>query len=628
MKEQRIYVSECCRTTTSKIPVMEQNIFDIDFHGTPCRIFYVKEVSVAEQILSCFKEKDCFFGLDLETTALPIYANDRTAPLDPLRSVPRLLQISDGKNIAVFDLLFLPKDLFVEFLQTKRFIAHNAIFEIKHLLRFFNCKNFNVGCTYLATKLLHHAIYVDDGGISAGLEDVVKSVLKLEISKNISHSHWGNPKLNFEQIEYAAIDALVVTKLAPKLSTGLNKYGLGKIYELYKAAQVPLCKMELNGMRINSELHRELIGKWKLEALQAKKELTALTDLDDITGHTIANYLDKHLPPNIRAIWPLTETGKLSTDANTFSEFSFVDIVKPFSKFQKATILCSSFGMKLQQKINPVDNRIHTNYKLCGTRTGRLSSSNPNLQQMPRTAEFRSIFIPEEGNTFVVADFNQIELRICAELSRDQEMLRAYKKGIDLHTLTAANTSHKTMDEITKEDRQKAKALNFGLVFGLGANGFQKYAKKQYGVELSHAESLNEVTAWHDLYEGYTEFQQNQADSCKYSMNVRTPLGKLRKLSEENYYGASSNTPVQGGASEVILRSLCYLESMDPFNLKFINTVHDEIIVECADNEEEVLWAKSTLETSMIAGFNSVFPKGITKNLVQVSHGKTWAEAK
>jgi len=607
---------------------MKESQFDLDLAGTPIRCWYIRDQSLAEQALSQFMEKDSLFGFDIETMSLPEFRNDTTAPLDPLRSVPRLVQLCDGRNVLVLDLLYIDKSLLKPFLEQKKLIAHNAMFELQHCYQNFKCEKVDIGCTYLATKLLHHALYADDGGISAGLEDVSKSLLKMNLFKEIDHKHWFQPELNFEQVQYAALDAVVVLKLAEKLVRGLQKYGLTEVYKLYKDAQHPLAKMQLNGMKIDTEKHRELIGKWKLEAYAAKKDLIKLTGLDDVTSHKIANYLNENLPPDVLTIWPRTESGKLSTDSNAFAEFSWLDVVEPFSRFQKATILSSTFGMKLQHKINQVSKRVHTNYKLCGARTGRLSSSNPNLQNMPRDPEFRSIFIPEKGNVFVVADFNQIELRVCAELSQDEHMLNAYNLGMDLHSLTAANTARKPVDMLTKEERQRAKALNFGLVFGLGAEGFQKYAKKQYKVDLNLDESFEAVKEWHALYSGYTEFQKTQAANCEMSLEVRTPLGKLRRLSRENYFGASANTPVQGGASEVILRSLCFLPDYLPDTVKLINTVHDEIILECTSDADVIDQVGISLRDAMVQGFLSVFPNGITRNLVQVSHGKNWAEAK
>lgn len=608
--------------------LMDQQTFPLRFLDQEYRLFYIKDPSRAEQALSQFMEKDVLFGFDLETMSYEEFRHDSSAPLDPLRSKPRLIQICDGKNVLVFDTLFgINLGLFRCFLQSKRLLAHNAMFEIQHLIHNFKIDNADIGCTYLATKLLHHALYVDDGGIAAGLEDVVKSLFKINLFKEIDHKFWCRPDLTYEQIEYAALDAVAVLRVGEKLVKGLTKHGLLKVYKLYKDAQWPLAKMQLNGMKIDVEKHRELIGKWKLDAYAAKKELTALTGLQNLTSHTIAEYLEEKLEPSVLAIWPRTDTGKLSTDANAFSEFDWLDIVKPFARFQKATILSSTFGMKLQHKINSVDKRIHCQYKLCGTRTGRLSSVNPNLQQMPHDKETRSIFIPKEGYVLIVADYGQIELRVAAELSQDRQMVHAYREGIDLHQLTAANVSRKRIEDVTDEDRQKAKALNFGLLFGLGASKFKHYAKKQYKVELSTGEAFEAVNSWHKLYEGYSAWQKEQARTCEIDLKVRTITGKLRKLNKDNYYGASANTPVQGSASEVMLRALCLLYKSDIRDY-LINTIHDEIVLEVEAEPVVVSVASHILNDAMEAAYESVFPNGLTRKLVKLKVCAHWGEAK
>lgn len=608
---------------------MEQKLFPIDFLGTPIQGIYVKEISLAEHLLSQLMEKDVTFGFDLETMSLPAFRHDTTAPLDTLRSKPRLVQICDGKNVIVFDLLHMPLSLFRPFIESKRTIAHNAMFEIKHIIHNFKAQLFNVGCTYIATKLLHHAIYVDDSGIGASLEDVSKSLLKVDLFKNIDHQCWSEPELNYEQISYAAMDAVVVPKLAEKLSVGLQKFGLGKVYQLYKEAQAPLAHMELNGIKLDTPRHLELISEWKARAYAAKKEVMEMTGLEDLTSHTIADYLERILPSEVLDIWPRTETEKLSTSADTFSEFSYLNVVEPFSRFQKATILSSTFGMKLQHKVNEISGRVHARYKLCGTRTGRLSSSDPNLQNMPRSDEMRSIFIPERGNVFVVADFNQIELRVAAELSGDDAMQRAYRGGIDLHALTASKSSRRRLEDVTSEDRQKAKALNFGLLFGLGKAKFKHYAKKSYGVDMTEGEAYDSVTNWHDLYSGYSAWQQDQAQKCEHDLYATTVSGKRRKLSSDNYYGASANTPVQGSASEAMLHALIQLEKQRLLpEYRIINTVHDEIIVECEDNETIISDVSTIVEMAMTKGYQKLFPNGLTRGLVKVGHGINWAEAK
>ena len=259
---------------------MEQQSFPLRFLDQDYKLFYIKEPGRAVQALKQLMDKDVVVGFDLETYSYEQYRHDKTAPLDPLRSFPRLIQICDGKNVLVFDTLFgINLGLFRTFLESKRLLAHNAMFEIQHVIHNFKTDIADIGCTYLATKLLHHALYVDDGGIAAGLEDVVKGLFKVNLFKEIDHKFWCVPDLTYEQIEYAALDAIAVLKVGERLVKGLTKYGLLKVYKLYKDAQWPLAKMQLNGMKIDVEKHRELIGKWKPRSLTVICERMCLAAL-------------------------------------------------------------------------------------------------------------------------------------------------------------------------------------------------------------------------------------------------------------------------------------------------------------------------------------------------------------
>ncbi len=207
-------------------------------------------------------------------------------------------------------------------------------------------------------------------------------------------------------------------------------------------------------------------------------------------------------------------------------------------------------------------------------------------------------------------------------------MLRAYKNGIDLHSLTASQISKKSLKDVTKEDRQRAKALNFGLLFGLGARKLSHYAKKSYGVTIEASEASETVRAWRELYGGYASWQQEQVRKAGSSFEVRTPFGKLRKLPSDNTYGTSMNTPVQGGAAEVMLHALCRLkDTFDGYpGIKVVNCVHDEILVEVPLGYEEDV--KRMIEKEMTLAYLDVFPSGITNKLVDAHVGKTWAESK
>ncbi len=607
---------------------MEQRQFSVSFLGQDINAIYVTDKSTAIQLLEGLMQKDCLFGIDTETMAKADFKHISTAALSAHLGQIRLLQVYDGKNSVIFDLLHINDDnIFLAFLEQKKFVAHNAIFDLQFFMQM-GVKTMNIGCTYLVAKLLFHASYPTDEGLSASLQALTEQMFKVDMNKAMQKSDWSVPDLTFEQIEYASLDAVCVLKLAEKLAPGLEKLGLQRIYKLSKNAQHPIARMQLNGILLDVERHREKISEWRTALYAAKKHLLKITGLDEVTGHKLSGWLDTNLPPNVRRVWPETETGKLSTDAHTFADFSFLPIVAPFSDYQRLEKLTSTYGNRLIDQINPATGRLHAQYKICGARTGRLSSSAPNLQNLPRDNDIRKSFIPFQSSTFLCADYSQVELRVAAELSRDGAMLEAYKNGIDLHALTASKVSHKSLSEVTKSDRQFAKAINFGFLFGLGARKFSHYAKKSYKVDVTEDEAEEAVSVFRETYSGYREWQMEQATKAHTTLTCRTPCGKLRRLPSDNTYGNSMNHPVQGGAAEIMLYALIRLDrQLGPSSRdKLVNVVHDEVIIECP--EEDIEGCKAIMEDCMTQAFLDVFPNGITRGLVEVKNGKSWAEAK
>ena len=602
---------------------MQQKNFKLEFLGEEIPCWYVKEKVTALKIVEELMQKDCLFAIDTETAALPKYKHNSKAGLSPHLSDIRLLQVYDGKNSIIFDSLSLGGlDFAVPFLESKRFLAHNAIFDLQFFYKI-GVKQMNLGCTRILYKLISQAYYPVDTGLEASLGAIVESVLKVDVSKILQRSDWSEPDLTFEQVQYAALDPVLVMKVAERLASGIQKHGLKRIYDLSKAAQAPLAKMQMNGLLLDVEAHKKLIVQWRADAHTAKKEVLKLTGLDDITSQKIGDWLEINLPEETLKVWPKTPGGKISTDAHTFADFSDLDIVEPFLKFQKATTLAGTFGQNLINKINPVTGRIHCGYNIAGARTGRLSSSNPNFQNAPRAKEFRSLFIARPGKSLVIADYSQIELRVAAELSRDKAMLKVYRDGEDIYKVTAARLNKKKLEDVTKEERQVAKALALGLLFGLGVNKFAHYAKKGYGVDLSQQEAENSDEAFRQLYPDYREWQLEQAAKAKISLTATTPCGKKRRLPEDETYGNSMNQPIQGGAAEIMLHALVRLDNQ---GLRLLNTVHDEVIIEVEQGEEEAI--SNLVRHEMTQAYLDVFPNGITNKLVSINHGSNWAEAK
>ena len=237
--------------------------------------------------------------------------------------------------------------------------------------------------------------------------------------------------------------------------------------------------------------------------------------------------------------------------------------------------------------------RLHTTFKPFHTVTGRLSSSNPNVQQIPRDVFIRGIIGGRRGWTVVECDYSQVELRIVAHVAQDRTMLRAYHLGRDIHTETAMAATGKTEAEITGEIRKKAKAVNFGFVYGMGYRKFIEYSKTNYGIDVAEAEAKNYQDSFFRNFKALRPWHERQRRAAKRRGWVISPIGRKRLLhdinSEEESIRAEAqrqaiNSPVQSMASDMMLLSLVKLyDKLDPSVVKIIGSVHDSILFEIRD---------------------------------------------
>jgi len=239
----------------------------------------------------------------------------------------------------------------------------------------------------------------------------------------------------------------------------------------------------------------------------------------------------------------------------------------------------------------------------------------PNLQNLPRDPRYRKCFTAPPGRVLVKADYSQIELRIAAKVSGDADMLASYQKGADLHTLTAQKVLG--IQSVTKEQRQLAKALNFGLLYGMGAKGFRVYARTQYGVNLTEEEAAGCRTAFFRTYRGLAKWHRSMP---KLAMDSRTLVGRRRKHVER--FTEKLNVPVQGSGADGLKRALALLwerRGECPGALPVL-VVHDEIVVEAPADQADT--AAAWLRQAMLDGFgNWLDPVPI---VVEVTTARTW----
>jgi DNA polymerase-1 len=279
--------------------------------------------------------------------------------------------------------------------------------------------------------------------------------------------------------------------------------------------------------------------------------------------------------------------------------------------------------------VNPATGNIHAHYTICGARTGRASCSNPNFQNQPRDLDMRKVYTTTPGYEMMVSDFSQIEVRIFAEYSREEKMLKAFAAGRDIYKHTAALLLNKPYELVTKEERKHMKPLVLGLAYGLGATKYGHYAKKNYDITLSEAQSNDIVWKYRNLYDKLYKWQLEQPTKCEANKyTCFAALGKSNKLSEEKYYGASMNHPIQSTAATIMYLALIICErQLRGHDVRWLGTVHDEMILEYKPEDRELV--KKVLTEGSIKAYNSIMKSERTLvNLVDPLWGINWADAK
>ena len=562
-------------------------------------------------------------GLDIETAKLNEFRDHKQAGLEPHLSCIRLIQLyGGGEKVYVFDMFALNVKILFP-IWDKPLVAHNAVFDVKHLLHA-GAKPHQIGCTMLMANALTGKLF--------SLADLGREHLGWRMSKTQQISDWDSPTLTQDQLEYAALDSVAVYKMFRILMDQIAKNKLIQVYTLMRDAQLAIAKMELNGIYFDLNGHQRLMATWHQAKKRSAEELLQVLGphVNPDSSKQISSWLQTNLDKEALNEWPRTKTGQLKTDRSTLARGPHHPLTTPLQKYKDAAKMLSTFGTGYAEHINPVTGRIHAYFRLGGTATGRLSCSGPNIQNPPRDKQFRKLFSAPAGRILVVADYGQIELRVAALISGDESMLEAYANGEDLHRKTAAAIAGVPLKEVTPEQRQAAKAVNFGLLYGQGPKGLARYAKTNYGVDMSEREAVEAREAFFQTYSGLKRWQQETARKAESSKSVVTLGGRVRDFSREArgyQYTEALNTPIQGGAAEVLLATLPkldkYLEGLDA---KLVNVVHDEIVLEVA--KRDAPRTKQAVEKAMIEGMLAMFPNASTVGLVEAKAGANWAEVK
>jgi len=529
-------------------------------------------------------------GLDTETT-----------DLDPYTSRLRLIQLATTDRVYIVDFdhfangseALAPLRRLLEAPRPIK-IAHNAKFDAKFIKHNLGVDLGGLFDTLLASQL------VGAGDIEErhGLETVASRYLNEAVDKSERLSNW-NFELSEAQLEYAARDAAVLLPLREKLIDRLKSESLVKVAQLEFECVMPVVDIELAGFYMHKERWREQLSIVEKKRVELAEQLQQVLAEESSQGSLFGGPQrdDINLDSQQQLTKALTRLG-IPVPASTRNwvmqplavEYPIIGTLLEYRTVQKAL---TSYGENMIEMINPVTGRLHADFRQIGAPTGRFACTNPNIQQVPHSVEYRRCFSGyPDGRKLIIADYSQIELRILAEFSGDRGFIEAFNSGADLHRVTAAQVFNAALDQVTKEQRDFAKRLNFGVVYGIGAQRFALMT----GLSVPDAENV--LRRYFATYRQLDTYLRDAANRAVSERQARTASGRLVRFRyDENDRQQISmtqrngkNTPIQGTSADILKRALRLLkDELRETNAKVVNIIHDEIVVESdADEAEDI----------------------------------------
>ncbi|MBN1583186.1 MAG: DNA polymerase I [Anaerolineae bacterium] len=450
------------------------------------------------------------------------------------------------------------------------------------------------------------AAWVLDPGRQLGLKALAFNLLGIEMTEITDLMGRGKSQKIFSQvpiadaIPYACADADMTLRLVEMLSKQIHELDQ---WELFADIEMPmvsvLCEMEQAGVRLDASFLAHMSGELEREQRRIEQEIYALV------GHKFNIQSTKQLGEVLFDELRLPRQGIRKTTHGYSTAADVLDLLKGkhpvvalILEHRQISKLRSTYVDALPTLINPRTRRIHTSYNQTGAVTGRLSSSSPNLQNIPIRTELgrqiRKGFIPREGWVFVAADYSQIELRILAHVSQDAELLDAFRRGQDVHARTAAAVFGIPIEQVTKDQRQLAKTVNFGLIYGQSAFGLAQ----QSGLDFDEAERF--IDTYFSRYPGVRNWLDRTRDLAYERGYVETLLGRRRyfpelKSTQRAYAGAQAaairqaiNAPIQGTAADILKIAMIRLAQVlveHGLRARMVLQVHDEVVLEVPRDE-------------------------------------------
>jgi DNA polymerase I len=528
-------------------------------------------------------------GLDTETT-----------DLDPFTSRLRLIQLATPDRVFIVDFDHFANgnaealDPLRRLLAAPRpiKIAHNAKFDAKFIKHNLGVDLGGLFDTLLASQL------VGAGDIEErhGLETVASRYLNESVDKTERLSNW-NFELTEAQLEYAARDAAILLPLREKLIERLKSESLVKAAQLEFECVMPVVDIELAGFYMHKERWLEQLSIVEKRRIELAEQLQEVRAEESSQGSLFGGPQrdDINLDSHQQLTQALNRLGIPVPDSTRnwklqplAAQYPVIGTLLEYRTVQKAL---TSYGENMIQLINPVTKRLHADFRQIGAPTGRFACTNPNIQQVPHAVEYRRCFSGyPDGRKLIIADYSQIELRILAEFSGDRGFIEAFNSGADLHRVTASQVFNASLDQVTKEQRDFAKRLNFGVVYGIGAQRFALMTG------MSQPDAENVLRRYFGTYRQLDTYLREAATRAVNERQARTASGRLVRFRyDENDRQQISmtqrngkNTPIQGTSADILKRALKLLkDELRETGAKVVNIIHDEIVVEADAGEAE-----------------------------------------
>ncbi|MFO0809300.1 MAG: DNA polymerase [Gemmataceae bacterium] len=546
-------------------------------------------------------EQTALVGLDTETTGL----NPRA---DRLRLLSLATDTVDGgTHVYLIDCAAVDPRPLWSVLAGVEVVGHNLAFDLAFLAKL-GFEPGRVSDTMLTSQVLHAGT-----SVKHTLEACAKRELGIKLYKEHQKADWSG-MLSREMLEYAALDASVARPLHRSLLHKAEEAGLAETVRIEHRALPAVVWMANAGVPIDRDAWTQLAEDAERRRADLHEKLDAASPLPP--GSLFAGGRNWDSSIQVKSVLAAVGCPVESTADDALAALDHA-VPKLLREYRAAAKLATTYGKPWLKNV-AADGRVYAKWWQAATATGRMSCSGPNLQQLPRGGHRRCVAAPP-GRVLVKADYSQIELRIAARVAGETRMMGAFLRREDLHALTARQVLGK--DDVTKADRQLAKAVNFGLLYGMGANGFRDYARSQYGVELTERQAHDYREKFFCAYPKLREWHQDVGRAN--ASEARSMAGRRRLFDATTKFTERLNTPVQSTGADAIKSALALLwERRDECPTAVpILAAHDEIVAEVDESEADL--AASWVMRAMGDAFSDWLGPAIPIE-VESKCGRTW----